>query len=80
MRARWLIVPDLSLGATRRFLLKARSGGPSTVLVPAGGDLVVMEGHWQRDWRNVVPKQTKPTGMRVSLNSQSTLQMTPEPR
>jgi hypothetical protein len=39
-----------------------------------------MEGHWQRDWRNVVPKQTKPTGMRVSLNSQSTLQMTPEPR
>jgi alkylated DNA repair dioxygenase AlkB len=74
------IVPVLSLGATRRLLLKARSGGPSTVLAPAGGDLVLMGGRCQRDWRHAAPKQTKPAGMRMSLNFQSTLQMTPEPR
>ncbi len=33
-------VPFLSLGATRRFLVKARGDGPSTVPIPAGGDLV----------------------------------------
>jgi len=69
-------VPVLSLGATRRFLLKARSGGPSTVFTPAGGDLVVMGGRCQRDWLHCVPKQTRPAGIRLSLNFQSTWQMT----
>jgi alkylated DNA repair dioxygenase AlkB len=72
------IVPVLSLGATRRFLIKARRGGPSTVLIPAAGDLVVMGGHCQRDWLHCVPKQTRPAGMRISINFQSTLQGTPE--
>jgi alkylated DNA repair dioxygenase AlkB len=69
------VVPVLSLGATRRFLLKARSGGPSTVIEPAGGDLIVMGGRCQLDWRHCVPKQKKPAGPRVSLNFQSTMQM-----
>jgi alkylated DNA repair dioxygenase AlkB len=70
-------VPVLSLGASRRFLLKPRSGGPSTALTPAGGDLVVMGGRCQRDWLHCVPKQIRPAGVRVSLNFQSTWQMTP---
>ncbi|HEU4426580.1 MAG TPA: alpha-ketoglutarate-dependent dioxygenase AlkB [Pilimelia sp.] len=64
-------VPVLSLGATRRFLLKPRQGGRSIALSPAGGDLVVMGGRCQRDWRHCVPKQTAPAGARVSVNFSS---------
>ncbi|MEV4010478.1 alpha-ketoglutarate-dependent dioxygenase AlkB [Nonomuraea angiospora] len=70
------VVPVLSLGATRRFLLKPRTGGRSVALTPAGGDLVVMGGRCQRDWRHCVPKQTAPAGVRISVNFSSRLQAT----
>ena len=54
------IVPVLTLGATRRFLLKPRTGGSSIVLTPTDGDLVVMGGRCQTDWRHCVPKQARP--------------------
>lgn len=69
------IVPVLSLGATRRFLLRSRSGGRSTIIAPSGGDLVVMGGRCQVDWQHCVPKQSRAAGMRVSLNFQSSWQM-----
>ncbi len=72
------IVPVLSLGATRRFLLRSRDGGKSTVFQPAGGDLIVMGGRCQKDWLHAVPKQTRSAGARISVNFQSTLQATPE--
>jgi alkylated DNA repair dioxygenase AlkB len=72
------IVPVLSLGATRRFLIKPRTGGRSVGLTPSAGDLVVMGGRCQRDWRHCVPKQTTPAGARVSVNFHSTLQATPQ--
>lgn len=62
------IVPVLSLGAPRRFQLRARSGGPSTTLFVHGGDLVVMGGRCQHDWLHCVPKETRPCGARISLN------------
>jgi alkylated DNA repair dioxygenase AlkB len=34
----------LSLGATRRFLIKPRQGGRSVAFTPTGRDLVVMGG------------------------------------
>jgi len=68
------IVPVLSLGATRRFLLKPRAGGSSTALTVTGGDLVVMGGRCQRDWLHSVPKQSRPAGARVSLNFESSWQ------
>ncbi len=34
------VIPVLSLGATRRFLIRPESGGPSTTIVTHGGDLV----------------------------------------
>jgi alkylated DNA repair dioxygenase AlkB len=71
------IVPVLSLGAARRFLLKARSGGPSIGLTVAGGDLIVMGGRCQRDWLHAVPKQVRAAGPRVSLNFESSWQRTP---
>lgn len=73
-------VPVLSLGATRRFLLKPRQGGRSTILTPAAGDLVVMGGRCQRDWRHCVPKQAASAGARISVNFSSRLQATPPPR
>ena len=61
-------VPVLSLGATRRFLIKPVEGGKSVSLAVASGDLVVMGGRAQRDWRHSVPKQATPAGPRISIN------------
>ena len=69
------IVPVLSLGATRRFLIRPNGGGRSTVFVPAGGDLIIMRGRCQRDWQHCVPKQQTPVGPRMSLNYTSTAQV-----
>ncbi|HEY1838748.1 MAG TPA: alpha-ketoglutarate-dependent dioxygenase AlkB [Mycobacterium sp.] len=68
------VVPVLSLGATRRFLIRPNGGGRSTVFVPAGGDLIIMRGRCQRDWQHCVPKQQAPTGPRMSLNYTSAAQ------
>lgn len=64
-------IPVLSLGATRRFLIRPIAGGNSTVLTLNGGDLVVMGGRCQRDWQHSVPKQKTAAGARISLNFQS---------
>ena len=37
-------------------------------LTVASGDLVVMGGRSQRDWRHSVPKQASPAGPRISVN------------
>jgi alkylated DNA repair dioxygenase AlkB len=58
----------LSLGATRRFLIKPAKGGQSVSLAAASGDLIVMGGRAQRDWRHSVPKQATPVGPRISIN------------
>ncbi|MGD0702034.1 MAG: alpha-ketoglutarate-dependent dioxygenase AlkB [Trebonia sp.] len=61
-------VPVLSLGATRRFLIRPAEGGKSVSLAVASGDLIVMGGRSQRDWRHSVPKQATPAGPRISIN------------
>jgi alkylated DNA repair dioxygenase AlkB len=68
------IVPVLSLGATRRFLIKPRRGGASLGLRPRSGDLVVMGGRAQQDWLHGVPKIAGPSGPRISVNFQSSEQ------
>jgi alkylated DNA repair dioxygenase AlkB len=62
------VIPVLSLGATRRFLIRPEAGGASTTIVTHGGDLVVMGGRCQKDYRHSVPKQKQPAGARLSLN------------
>ncbi len=69
------IVPVISLGATRRFLIRPRGGGPSTSFTPAAGDVLIMRGSCQRDWRHSVPKQRMPAGARISLNFSSSQQV-----
>lgn len=68
------VVPVLSLGATRRFLLRPSQGGRSKVLVVKAGDLVVMGGRCQRDWVHAVPKETVRAGARISVNFGSSSQ------
>ena len=68
------VVPVLSLGAPRRFLVRKIGGGPSTAFVPDGGDLIIMQGRCQRDWQHCVPKQKAPAGPRMSLNLSSVTQ------
>lgn len=63
-----VVIPVLSLGATRRFLIKPDGGGRSTVIVTHGGDLVVMGGRCQKDYKHSVPKQRAAAGPRLSLN------------
>jgi len=58
----------LSLGAARRFLIRPADGGKSLSLTAAAGDLIVMGGRSQRDWRHCVPKQSTPSGPRISIN------------
>jgi alkylated DNA repair dioxygenase AlkB len=62
------VIPVLSLGATRRFLIRPEGGGRSTAIVAHGGDLVVMGGRCQKDYQHSVPKQKQPAGARLSLN------------
>jgi alkylated DNA repair dioxygenase AlkB len=68
-------VPVVSLGATRRFLIRPNDGGRSTTFTPAGGDALIMRGRCQRDWVHSVPKQQAPAGPRMSLNFSSTAQV-----
>jgi alkylated DNA repair dioxygenase AlkB len=62
------IVPVLTLGASRRFLIRPTQGGQTWTFRPASGDLMVMGGRAQRDWRHCVPKESLPSGPRISIN------------
>ena len=64
------VIPVLSLGVTRRFLIRP-GGGASKTIVAHGRDLIVMGGRCQRDWRHSVPKQKTPAGPRSSINFSS---------
>jgi alkylated DNA repair dioxygenase AlkB len=62
------IVPVLTLGASRRFLIRPAVGGQASTFRPVSGDLIVMGGRAQRDWRHAVPKESTPSGARISIN------------
>jgi len=62
------IVPVLTLGASRRFLIRPTHGGRTLTFRPTSGDLIVMGGRAQRDWRHAVPKESTPSGPRISIN------------
>ena len=61
------MVAIVGLGATRVFALRPRGGGPSLRLRHNHGDLLVMGGSCQRTWEHAIPKTTRPTGPRISI-------------
>ena len=61
------LVAVLSLGSSRRFLLRPKGGGASVRLDPAPGDLLVMGGTCQRTWQHSVPKSATAAGPRLSV-------------
>ncbi|HTB09033.1 MAG TPA: alpha-ketoglutarate-dependent dioxygenase AlkB [Acidimicrobiales bacterium] len=66
------VVPVLSLGASRRFLIRPLEGGKSMTFHPGAGDLIVMGGRCQVEWVHSVPKQATPSGARISINFKPT--------
>ena len=63
------MVAILSLGDTRKLMLRPNGGGAGQTLTFAlgHGDLVVMGGSCQRTWEHCIPKTAKPVGPRVSV-------------
>lgn len=61
------LVAVLTLGCSRRFLLRPKGGGTSVRLDPAAGDLLVMGGTCQRTWQHSVPKTATSVGPRLSV-------------
>jgi alkylated DNA repair dioxygenase AlkB len=60
------VVVLVSVGEPRRFLLRPKGGGKSTVFKLGDGDLLVTGGMTQRSWEHSVPK-VKKAGPRISL-------------
>jgi alkylated DNA repair dioxygenase AlkB len=62
------MVAIIVLGAPRALLLRPSGGGGATVRHDLGhGDLLVMGGSCQRTWEHAVPKTTRATGPRISI-------------
>jgi alkylated DNA repair dioxygenase AlkB len=62
------IIASLSLGATRKFVLKARAaGGPKLELPLEHGSLLVMRGNTQKNFRHSLPRTKKACGERINL-------------
>jgi alkylated DNA repair dioxygenase AlkB len=60
------VVALVSLGEPRKFLLRPKGGGRSTVFELGRGDLLVTGGQTQRRWQHSVPKVAS-AGPRISL-------------
>jgi alkylated DNA repair dioxygenase AlkB len=60
------VVAIVSLGSSRRFLMRPTGGGRSVAFRPGPGDLLVMGGTSQRTWQHTVPKCAA-AGPRISL-------------
>lgn len=61
------MVAIVSLGAARTFALRPRGGGSSLRIQHSHGDLLVMGGSCQRTWEHSIPKTSRPTGPRISI-------------
>jgi alkylated DNA repair dioxygenase AlkB len=63
------MVAILSLGESRKLMLRPNGGGAGRTLgfTLGHGDLLVMGGSCQRTWEHCVPKSTRPCGPRISI-------------
>ena len=61
------LIASLSLGATRRFVLKPRGEGRRLALDLPHGSLLVMAGATQASYRHALPATARPVSERVNL-------------
>jgi alkylated DNA repair dioxygenase AlkB len=62
------VIASLSLGATRRFVLRRRDDpARKFALELAHGSLLVMRGATQLHWQHALPRTARPVGERVNL-------------
>jgi alkylated DNA repair dioxygenase AlkB len=61
------IVPSVSLGATRRFLLRHKRTREQRVFDMPHGSLLLMGGTCQHYWLHSLPKTRSPAGERINL-------------
>jgi alkylated DNA repair dioxygenase AlkB len=60
-------IASVSLGATRRFLLKHKHNERRLALELPHGSLLLMAGRLQEEWVHALPKTRKPVGLRINL-------------
>ncbi|MGW7658639.1 alpha-ketoglutarate-dependent dioxygenase AlkB [Streptomyces asiaticus] len=61
------MVAILSVGTPRDLLLRPRGGGKAMRRPLGHGDLLVMGGSCQRTWEHAIPKSSRATGPRISI-------------
>ena len=61
------VIASLSLGATRRFLLRHDKTRETVCLDLDSGSLLLMQGSLQHHWRHCVPKDPHCTASRINL-------------
>jgi alkylated DNA repair dioxygenase AlkB len=61
------IVPSLSLGAQRRFVLVHKKSKRKIEIVLGHGSLLIMGGALQHFWKHALPKTKAPVGERINL-------------
>ena len=66
------VIASLSLGATRRFLLRPRQAEPgvrreSLALAPEHGSLLLMQGESQQRFQHALPRSRQAVGLRINL-------------
>ncbi len=66
------VIASLTLGGTRRFVLKHR-GGERVALDLGHGSCLVMAGDTQHYWRHSIPKSRRPKAARVNLTFRAVL-------
>ena len=60
-------IASVSLGGTRRFVLKHRQGTPKIELALPHGSLLLMAGETQTHYQHALPRTAKPVGERINL-------------
>ena len=61
------LIASVSLGASRRFLIKSKTGSETHDLLLEHGSLLVMQGQSQRAYMHSLPKTKTPIGLRINL-------------
>lgn len=67
------IVPSISLGAERRFVLRHKKSKRRLEKVLGHGSLLIMAGALQHHWEHALPKTKEPAGERINLTFRNIL-------